>query len=805
MDTLLHDLRYALRQLRRSPTFTLAAIACLALGIGANTAIFTVINAVLVRPLPYPEPERLVMLFEATAGDAADRNTVSPANFLDWRAQSRVFERTAAIYDLGVNLTGHGAPAEVAAEAASADLFPLLGLVPVLGRTFTDREDGPGGGNVVVLGYGLWQRRFGGTRDVVGQVVRVDDQPYTVIGVLPEGAGLAGQPRAPDLWIPLALDPAHDYRASGGRYLTVVARLKPGATLAASEADLRTLAARLEAAHPEFNGGWSANVVPLTSYVTGSLRRPLLILAGVVALVLLIACANVTNLQLARATVRRREIAVRAALGAGRGRMMRQFLIESLLLSLTGGMAGALLALWLTDALAASATAAIPRLGTVEVDLPALGFTLLLSVVAGLLFGMAPAMQATRPDLHEGLRQGARGATGGGTRARAALVAAQVALARVLLVGAGLLLKSFARLGRVDLGFEPERVVTARVTLPEARYRDPARQAAFFETLLARLDALPGVREAGAISWLPLSGLRSATDFWFGGRPIPSDAEQPTADISVVDPNYFRTMRITLRAGRGIASTDDARHPKAVVVSERFVRDYFPGQSPLGQQIFMPWGDTLVATIVGVVGDVKHAGVDSVAQPTIYWSMAQFPWSGMHLVVRADGDLRPVAAALPGVVQALDPELAVADVRPLETYLGDALARRRFSMTLLAGFAALALVLTAVGLYGVIAYTVLQRTREFGIQLALGASQAAVLGGVLRWGLRLVGAGVLVGVLGAVAFTRVLGALLYEVSATDPLVFAGIVALLGLVGLAASYAPARRATRVDPMVALRSE
>jgi predicted permease len=384
-------------------------------------------------------------------------------------------------------------------------------------------------------------------------------------------------------------------------------------------------------------------------------------------------------------------------------------------------------------------------------------------------------------------------------------VAGQVALALVLLVGAGLLLKSFARLQQVDLGFEPEQVVTARVTLPETRYADSTRQAAFFQTLLARLDALPGVRVAGAINWLPLSGLRSATNFWFGGRPIPSDPEQPTAIISVVDPDYFRAMGITLRAGREIVPTDDGDHPKAVVVSERFAHDYFPGQSPLGQQVFMPWGDTLVATIVGVVGDVKHAGVDSLARPTIYWSMAQFPWSGMNLVVRAAGDPRPVAAALPGVVHALDPELAVADVRPLESYLGDALARRRFSMTLLAGFAGLALVLTAIGLYGVIAYTVVQRTREFGIQLALGASQTTVLRGVLRRGLALVGAGVLVGVIGALAFTRVLGALLYEVSATDPVVFAGIVALLAVVGVVASYVPARRATRVDPAVALRAE
>ncbi|HET9039625.1 MAG TPA: ABC transporter permease, partial [Gemmatimonadales bacterium] len=629
--------------------------------------------------------------------------------------------------------------------------------------------------------------------------------PHTIIGVLAEGAAIVGLPQAPDIWVPFQLDPAQDYRQSAGRYLLAIARLKPGVSRDRAQAAMATIAARLEERYPRFNRGWSVNLVPMGEQFTGPVRRPLLVLGGVVLLVLLIACANVANLQLAQATARRRETAVRAALGASRSRMVRQFLSESVLLALAGGVCGTLLAVWLTAGLAARAAVNIPRLNEIRVDGATLGFTLLVSVAAGILFGLIPALHAGRTDLHESLKEGGRGASGGGARTRAVLVAAQVAVSLVLLVGAGLLLKSFARLQQVDLGFEPDRVLTARVTLPEVRYATPERQTAFFDGLLAQVRALPGVEAAGAINWLPLSGLRSATSFWFEGRPVPRAGEFPGTDVRAVDPDYFRTMGMPLLDGRPLARTDAAGQPRAIVVSRSFVDRYLPGEAPLGRRILMPWGDTLVGTIVGIVPDVKHTGVDSMVNPTVYWALAQFPSNFMNLVIRTAGDQAAVASGLIAQVRALDPELAVADVKPLDAYLGDALARRRFSMTLLAGFAGLALILTAVGLYGVMAYSVVQRTRELGIRLALGASQAAVLRGVLARGLALVAAGMAVGVAGAVAFTRVLGALLYDVSATDPAVFALIIGLLTIVGVTSSYLPARRATRVDPMVAIRSE
>ena len=805
MDVLARDLRFALRQLRRAPVFTIAAIACLALGIGANTAIFTVIHAVLVRPLPYPDPERLVMIWSSSESRHRERNTVSPADFQDWRAQSDAFERVAAIYDTRMNLAGQGEPLEVPVQYATADLFPLLGLTPLMGRTFSAAEDAPNGAPVAVLGYGLWQRRFGGRRDVVGQTLQLDGRPFTVVGVLPSGAGLVGRPTMPDLWIPFALDPAEDYRETSGRYMLVLGRLRPGVTRDYAQASVGTIARRLEVAHPDFNRGWSVNVRPLTDEITGPMRRPLVILAGVVVVVLLIACANVANLQLAQATARRREIAVRAALGASRSRVVRQFLVESLLLALAGGVVGGVLALWLTDALAARAVADIPRLGDVRVDWVALAFTLLLSSVAGILFGVMPALHAAGSDLHESLKQGGRGFSIGSARLRGALIAGQVALSLMLLVGAGLLLKSFARLQQVDLGFDPGQVLTGRVTLPSARYAKPEQQVAFFQQLAGELRTIPGVRSVGGIDWLPLSGLRSATRFWFEDRPVPEPSERPGTDVRAIEPGYFRTMRIALREGRLLGDEDAPGRARTVVVSQAFVDRYVSGGSAVGRRIAMPWNDTLHATIVGVVADVKHTGVDSAANPTTYWPLAQFPSSFLNLVVRVSGDPMSVSAPLVARVHALDPELAVADVRPLDAYLGDALARRRFSMTLLAGFAGLALVLTAVGLYGVMAYSVVQQTREFGIRLALGAGREVVLRRVLLRGLVLVAAGIAVGLTGALAFTRVLRALLWDVSSTDPAVYGVIIALLAAVGVLASYGPARRATRVDPMVALRAE
>jgi predicted permease len=805
MADLLHDLRSALRRLRRAPGFTFAAVVCLALGIGANTAIFSVINAVLLRPLPYPRADRIMMVWEARDADRVSRNNVAAYNFLPWKTESGVFERLAAVYDTRVGLTGHGEPLQVPVEYASADLFPLLGMRPVLGRAYTAEEDLPGAAPVVVLSHGLWQRRFGGARDVIGQRLELDGKPHTIIGVMPAAAGIIGRPEAPEVWAPLALDPAQDYHGVSGRYLIAIGRLKDGVSRERAQASLTAIARRLEEQFPEYNTGWGVNLVPVTEDITGHLRRPLLLLAGVVGLVLLIACANVANLQLAQATARRREIAVRAALGAGRGRVARQFLAESVVLGLAGGAGGVLLALWLTAALAARAEAGIPRLGDVSVDAATLGFTLLVSLIAGIGLGLIPALRAGRADLQAALKDGDRSGTPGGNRARGTLVAAQVALSLMLLVGAGLLLKSFARLQDVELGFDADRVLTARISLPDARYAGPAQQAAFFDALVGRVEALPGVRAAGTVSWLPLSGLRSATDLWIEGRPIPPPDERPGAHIQAVTPDYFRAMGIPLREGRTFAGSDALAQPKAVVVSRSFAKRYLAGEPVLGRRIAMPWGDTLRGTIVGVVGDVRHAGVDSLPHPTIYWAESQWPWNAMTLVLRTSGDPARLAASVIAEIHAIDPELPVADVRPMQAYLGDTLARRRFTMTLLAGFAATALALTAVGLYGVMAYSVAQRIRELGIRLALGASRQRVLKAELLRASTVVGAGLVAGLAGAAAFTRVLDALLFGVSATDPEVFALIVTLLTAVGLAASWIPARRATRVDPMVALRAD
>jgi len=802
----LRDLRQAFRRLGRTPAFTAAAVLCLALGIGANTAIFTVINAVLMRPLPYHEPERLVWVWEANASRESERNSVSPANYLDWKAESSAFSSMAAMFNANLGLTGVGEAEEIPAQIVTASLFPLLGLTPLLGRGFTAEEDAaPDGAPVVVLSHGLWLRRFGGERGVIGRSIALDGAQHTVVGVLPPEARIPDIQPAPEVWIPMGLDPAENYRASSGRYMRAAARLAPGVSVDRAQAELRTIAARLTERHPDFNTGWSVNLVPMTEQVVGAVRRPLLVLGAVVALVLLISCANVANLQLAQATVRRREIAVRTALGASAAQVARQFLAESLLVALAGGGLGILLAIWGTDAFAAAASADIPRVEEIGVDLRALGFTLIVSLVAGLAFGMVPALHAARADSQEFLREGGRSASSGGGRTRAMLVGAQVALSLILLVGAGLLLKSVARLQNVEVGFNPDSLLTARVSLGGAKYEEPERQVRFFEELLTRVRSTPGVRAAGAINWLPLSGQRSATRMTIEGEPVPAPGSEPGADVRAIDPGFLPAMQIPLLRGRTIAPSDTRDTPRAVVVSQSFVERFIPSGDPLGRRIHMEWGDTLIGTVVGVVGDLKHTGLDSIPEPTVYWALPQFPSPFMTLVIRTSDDPMSLAGTLRAEVRSMDPAQPLAEIKPFDEYLDNAVARRRFTMTLLGGFAVLALVLTAIGLYGTAAYAVVQRTREFGIRLALGAQGRDVLWGVLRRSLAVTAAGVIVGLVGAVVATRVLATLLFDVSATDPAIFAAIAMVLALVALLASYLPARRATRVDPVVALRSE
>ena len=810
-DALIQDVRYAVRTLRRTPGFTVAAVACLALGIGANTAIFSVINGVLLRPLPFPDPAALVMVWEADPRQGQDRNVVSPANYLDWRAQSSVFSELGAYIDWRANLTGLDAPVEVARAIATASFFGVLGVPAAVGRVYTVAEDVPNGPAVVVLSHRFWQQRFGGRADAVGQRLNLDGRPFTIIGVMPDGFGIEGS-RA-ELWTPMALNPALNYRTLTGRYLTTVARLKPGVSPSRAQVVMGAIARRLEAAHPDFNTGWGVTVVPMSEQVVGGVRRSLVVLGGVVAFVLLIACANVANLLRARSTARTREMAVRSALGAGRQRVVRQLLTESVVLAVMGGALGLVLAYWGLDAARTLAPQSIPRLASIGIDARTMAFTGVVALVTGLLFGLFPSLQAGRGDLQRMLRDGSRGSTSVG-RARGTLVVSQVALSLILLVGAGLMIRSFAKLQAVDPGFDPEGVLTARVQLAGQRFRASSAATTFFTQLLERVQRVPGVVSVGAINWLPFGGLGSSNNYWIEGRPVPPPTEEFVADVRAVDSGYFRAMRIRVARGVSFDARVNSESPKQVVVNEAFAREHFAGANPIGEHVLMPWGDTLRGEIVGVVADTKHTALDSLARPTIYWAMRQFPTNFMTLVVRgecptgASADACDPMRLVPAItreVRALDPNQPLADVKPLDAYLGQSVAQRRFSMTLLGIFSGVALLLAAVGIYGVLAYSVAQRTREIGVRMALGARDATVATMVVREALGVVGIGLVIGVGGALALTRVLASLLYEVSPTDPLTFIGVAVVLGAVALTASYLPARRAARVDPIVALRQE
>ncbi len=801
---MLNRIRYASRSLLRSPGFTLAAVLCLGLAIGANTAIFTVLNAVLLKPLGYAEPTRLVMLWERFAERPEGHNVVAPADFLDWRAQTRSFNSMAALAEGHETLTGLGEAQQVPVQAVTASFFPVLGVTPSLGRTFTAEEDTPAGPALVVVSDRFWRRHLSADPRAIGQSVTLGGTPFTVIGVMPPGFRFAGRStEEAELWTPLSLDPARDYRATSGRYLLAVGRLRPGVTVEQADGELRALAARLADEHPVFNAGWTTTLVPLREQVVGGARTPLLVLAGVVAFVLLIACANVANLQLARGAVRRRELAVRTALGAGRGTLVRDLLAESLVLSIAGGALGLLLAVWGTAALVALAPAGLPRLEEISVDGRTLAFTTVLSILTGFIFGLLPALHSSRADLNDVIKEGGRGVSGG--RLRSGLVAAQLALSLVLLVGAGLLIRSFLRLSREDPGFDASHVLAAKVDLPTNRYNTDPRQAAFFEELLARIRRLPGVTAASAINWLPFGGGGSASSYFVEGRPAPAPGQELGADIRAVDPDYFHTLGIPLRAGELFTSRDGPHIRKAVVINQALAHQVFPGENPIGRHVLMPWGDTLNGEIVAVVGDTRAAGLDSVARPTLYWPMAQFPWSFMSLVIRTRGTpealIRPVTSEL----HALDADVPLANPRPLDSFLSQSVASQRFTMLLLGAFAAVAVVLAAIGISAVVANAVVRRTREIGVRMALGAERRDVLRMVLRQGMLLVVIGIGVGLAGALALTRVLRNLLYGVSPTDLVTFAGVPLLLAGIALVAAYLPARRAADVDPMVALRTE
>jgi putative ABC transport system permease protein len=808
VSPLLQDLRYAVRALRKSPAFTAVALATLALGIGANTAIFSVVNAVLLKPLVFPESGRLVAFYQTLPREGVMNNGVSYLNYADFASRSRSFEQLGALRMHDFTLTGRGEPALVVAGTVTGNIFQLLRTKPLLGRSLTAADEAPDAPAVAVLSERLWRERFGGAPAAVGQTVRLDQKVFTVVGVMP-GRFRSPPDRPPaELWTALAQDPVFgDLRQRrGGHYLTVVGRLRPGVALATAQAEVATLAAGLARQFPKENEGWGTRIVPLAESLVSGVRTALSVLLGAVALVFLIACVNVANLMLMRSSARSRELAVRTALGAGRGRLARQLLTESLVLGLSGGALGVALALSGMKALKAWLPADLPRVSEVGIDGRVLIFSFFASLAATLVFGVGPALAAGRANLSAALREGSAGAgeSGGRRRLRGLLIAGETAFSFVLLVGAALLIRSFVRLQEVPLGFRPAGVLTAGMSLPRTQYADPQQWIGFYTALVDRLAAEPGVEAAAASLPLPLAG--AGLNFAFS---IEGHAEEPGADKSAnytaATPGYFRVMGVPLVSGRTFSQRDGATAPRVCVVSAAFARRYFPGENPLGKRLVFGFPSPVAREIVGVVGDVKRDGLALPSQPEMYVPFVQEPWWAAYALVRTSGDPARLSSAMRADVKALDPSLPLEDVAPMRQFVDDSVAQPRFRTTVLGLFGAAALLLAVLGIYGVISYSVGRRTREVGIRLALGAAPSDVLRMVLFEGLGLVALGLALGLAGALLSTRYLSSLLFEVSRLDALSYAGVAALLLLAGLAASWLPARRATRVDPVSALRAE
>ena len=812
LEAFLQDIRYGARVLAKHKGFTLVAVLTLALGIGANTAIFSVVNELLLRPLPYSDAERIVMLWEVTP-EGRRENTTSRANFMGWREQSTTFESMAAFSDQRLNLTGDGDPEEVSAQLATPELFQVLGVNPMMGRSLTPEDAKPGAANVVVLGHGLWQRRFGGDQRMIGKSIMVNGAPVTVVGVLPAGfqwhiKSRSGTGKPAEMWLPLPMPT--EGPGLNGRFLSVVARLKPGASLEQAGTEMKTIHSRLEQDDPEHNKGFGTEVIPLREQFVGNVRPALLILLGAVGLVLLIACANVANLLLSRAAAREKEIALRTALGASRMRVVRQLLTESVLLALLGSLLGLLIAWWGMSALVAISPHDLINLEGVGINVTVLAWTLAISLATGIIFGLVPALEATRLNLNDALKEGGKGTGGQGSRSRrlrSALVVAEVALALILLVSAGLLIKSFARLQKIDTGFNTENVLTMVVRLPDGKYKEDPQVISFFRQAGERIRALAGVRAVGMVNFLPLyGGLGSATDFTIEGRPEPPPGQAPGTSVRVADSGYFGAMSIPLLRGRNFTDIEDSEARHVVIISESLAREHFPGEDPLGKRISVDMFDKPTPTeIVGVVGDVRYDSLTDKARPTVYFPHPELTYSFMTLVIRTTGDPAEMAPAVRRELSTIDPEQPVSDVRTMNQVMADMLGRARFNTLLLGLFAVLATLLAAIGIFGVMNYSVTLRTRELGLRMALGAQPGRVLMLVLRQGLLLTLIGVGIGLAGAVVLTRLMSSLLFGVDATDPATFAAIALLLMIVSLIACYIPARRATRIDPMTALRYE
>ncbi|HXB69033.1 MAG TPA: ABC transporter permease [Candidatus Acidoferrales bacterium] len=800
------DLRFAARMLLKNPAFTVVALSALALGIGATTATFSVVNSVLLRPLQFPAPERLVMVWERPPQGKLT-NVVQTQNFLDWHARNHSFEGIAAIWATPVNLAGEGEPVQTPGMYVSADFFRVLGVAPLLGRTIQAEDDVHGANCVVVLGYGLWQSRYGGRADVLGRKIRGSASEVAgceVVGVMP--AGFRFPTLRAELYIPIKIDPAQ--APLDGRNYYTVARLKPGVSWQAAQAEMQAIAAQTARERPKMNARWSATVVPLMEQTTGESRTTLLVLAGAVGFVLLIACANVANLLLLRASARRREMTVRVALGAGRWRLMHQLVVESLLLAVSAGALGFLLAYWGVPTIIRMLPAGfpLPRMGEISVDHSVLAFTLLVSLACGLFFGILPALQVSRTQISQGLQQGGRTGTASSRRLRDTLVIAEVALALLLVTGAGLLLRSFILLNEVDPGFRPERLLTFRMRLlNRSDGKIFEHRAAVVREVLDRIRALPGVTSASSIHVLPMCCGNSGTGYYRTDRPAPPPGTFSGGDFSVISDAYFRTMGIPMIGGREFDARDRKGAPEVAILNQTAAEQIFPGENPIGKQVKFNGFFNPTLQIVGVAKDIRHSALENAPDPCLFLPQAQQPSGLAALVIRTSGDPRALIPAVKEQIRSVDPNQGAQDIATMEQVMSDAIARPRLQVTLMCIFGLLALSLACVGIYAVISYSVEQRTREMGIRLALGAAPDGIRRLVLREGGVLAAAGIGIGLVAARALTGYLSTLLYTVKPTDSLVFAGVSAVLAAAAMAGCYFPARRATRVDPAVVLRDE
>jgi putative ABC transport system permease protein len=801
METLIQDIRYCLRTLWKRPTFTAIAVVTLALGIGASTAIFSVVNGVLLRPLPYPEPDGLIALRESHLPDQPDAQ-IAPGKFVAWQNESSVFSQLAAYRTVSYNLTGEGNPERLLAGRVSVGLFTMLGTQPIVGRDFLSEEDQPGREKVVVIGHGLWQRRFGSDPNILGKSLKLSGEDFVVVGVLPAGFRLPDL-RERELWTPIAFKPS-ERELHNAHYIDAIARLKPGVTMARAQSEMDTISARLTQQYPDTNSGWRVRVVPLLDFTVGEVKTVLWLLASTVGFLLLISCANVANLQLARAVNRQREIAIRAALGAGRRRVIRQLVTESVILAFLAGLVACPLTVWGVEALLKLAPQDLPRIATVTIDHRALLFALGITLLTGLLFGLAPALRLLRVNLTSTLKDGREGTGSNRNKLGSLLIIGEVALALVLLICGGLLVRTFWQLRQVDPGFDYRNALAVTIQLSEKKYAKEEQINLFHQQLLQRIARLPGVESAGTARILPFIH-DLPTRFYFEGRPRERDDRLPMTNYSAVSPDYFKAMGIPLLKGRVFSDADRIGAPRVAIISQKMAQQFFPNQDAVGKRLNVTTGQEAFREIVGIVGDVKQNGLNRETRPHTYEPFAQAPTPFMTVIVRAASDPSSLVPAIRNQVFEIDREQPLQSFRTLETVVNSSIRQPRFTATVLSVFAITALILAIAGLYGLISYSVARRTHEIGIRVALGARPSDVIRLVVVQGMKLTMTGLAIGLVASLVLTRLTSKLLFGVSATDPFTFGLIFAVLLTIALLACYIPARRATKVDPLVALRYE